>query len=48
MEEKVVEEKTLTLKSLEKQVNEKLALIDEKIEKLEFTIKLLKKVVTRR
>ena len=42
------EEKTLTLKSLEKQVNEKLALIDKKIEQLELTIKLLKKVIVRR
>lgn len=40
-------EKTLTLKSLEKQVNEKLALVDKKIAKLEREIELVKKVARR-
>ena len=47
MEEKVVEEKTLTLKSLEKQVNEKLALIDKKLNKLERNIDVLTKASRR-
>ena len=41
------EEKTLTLKSLEKQVKEKLAVVDKKIEQLEWNIELLKKVARR-
>lgn len=41
------EEKTLTLKSLEKQVNEKLALIDKKLNKLERNIDVLTKASRR-
>ena len=41
------EEKTLTLKSLEKQVKEKLVVVDKKIEQLEWNIELLKKVARR-
>lgn len=41
------EEKVLTLKSLEKQVNEKMAIVDKKIEQLEWNIDLLKKVARR-
>lgn len=40
-------EKTLTLKSLEKQVNEKIAIFDEKIKGLERNIETLKKVARR-
>lgn len=40
-------EKVLTLKSLEKQVNEKLAILGTKISKLERNIELLKKVTRR-
>ena len=40
-------EKTLTLKSLEKQLNEKLSLVDKKIAKLEREIELVKKVARR-
>ena len=47
MEEIKVEEKVLTLKSLEKQVNEKLALLDTKIAQLERDITLVKKVARR-
>ena len=41
------QEKVLTLKSLEKQVNEKMAVVDKKIEQLEWNIELLKKVARR-
>lgn len=41
------QEKVLTLKSLEKQVNEKMAVVDKKIEQLEWNIELLKKVSRR-
>lgn len=40
-------EKTLTLKSLEKQVNEKLALIGKKLDELERDITLIKKAGRR-
>ena len=41
------QEKPLTLKSLEKQVNEKLAVLDIKIGMLERNIEILKKVTRR-
>ena len=41
------EDKPLTLKSLEKQINEKLTVLDTKISKIERNIEVLKKVARR-
>lgn len=47
MENEINDEKTLTLKSLDKKLGEKIAILDNKINKLERNIEIIKKMSRR-
>lgn len=47
MEEEILEEKTLTLKSLEKKMNERFAIIEQKLNLIERNIEVIKNVSRR-